>query len=129
MELKNNFVLVLPKIQLCGWLGVTDACGKALWSSGYRTGCYIWKISSIFGLLLAVWSGGSILIFWFSIWKMRIMMLTHLGKALGNLQMNVATHQQILTIARVEEKMKQRLPHTYFYFFVHVKLLCREWCS
>lgn len=52
-------------------------------------------------------------------------MLTHLGKALGNLQMNVATHQQILTIARLEEKMKQRLPHTYFYFFVHVKLLCR----
>lgn len=45
-------------------------------------------------------------------------MLTHLGKALGNLQMNVATHQQILTITKLEE-MKQRLPHTYFYFFFY----------
>lgn len=51
-------------------------------------------------------------------------MLTHLGKALGNLQMNVAAHQQILTIAKLEEEMKQRLPHT-FLFFVPVKLLYR----
>lgn len=43
-------------------------------------------------------------------------MLTHLGKALGNLQMDVAAHQQILTFAKLEEEeMIQRLPHTFFF--------------
>lgn len=51
-------------------------------------------------------------------------MLTHLGKALRILQMDVAAHQQILTIAKLEEEMKQRLTHA-FIFVAHVKLLYR----
>lgn len=46
---------------------------------------------------------------------MRIMMLTHLGKALGNLQMDVAAHQQVLTIAKLEEEEMKQTP-TYFFF-------------
>ena len=54
-------------------------------------------------------------------------MLTHLGKALGDLQMNVAAHQQILTIAKTEEGMKQR-PHAYLilFFCVYINSLCRR---
>lgn len=33
-------------------------------------------------------------------------MLTHFGKALGDLQMDVGAHQQVLTIAKVEGGMK-----------------------
>lgn len=52
-------------------------------------------------------------------------MLSRLGKALGNLQMNVAAYQQILTIAMLEEEIKRRLTTHTFFFFVHVKLLYR----
>lgn len=39
-------------------------------------------------------------------------MLTHLGKALGELQMNVAAHQQILNIAKKEKEQNKDLPYT-----------------
>lgn len=45
-------------------------------------------------------------------------MLTHLGKALRFLQMNVAAYQQILTIAKLEEEMKQRFPRTFVFLFM-----------
>lgn len=37
-------------------------------------------------------------------------MLTHLGKAFEDLQMKVAAHQQILTIAKTGEGTKRRPP-------------------
>lgn len=46
-------------------------------------------------------------------------MLTHFGKAFGDLQMNVPAHQQILTIAKIEEGMKSR-PSAYLIFFVFI---------
>lgn len=54
-------------------------------------------------------------------------MLIHLGKALGDLQMNVAAHQQILTIAKTEEGMKQR-PSAYLIlcFCVYINLLYKR---
>lgn len=48
-------------------------------------------------------------------------MLTHLGKALGNLQMDVAAHQQILTIAKLEEEEMKQTP-TYFFFLFSCKI-------
>lgn len=56
-------------------------------------------------------------------------MLPHLGKALGNLQMNVAAYLQILTIAKLEEEIKQRFCILFKNFFVHVKLLYIGGCS
>lgn len=37
-------------------------------------------------------------------------MLTYLGEALGELQMNVTAHQQILTIDKTDKECKTDLP-------------------
>lgn len=54
-------------------------------------------------------------------------MLIHLGKAFRDLQMNVGAHQQILTIAKTGEGMKQRPPACLISFLcVYITLLLKR---